>query len=322
MTAVPTWRYNTGRLRRTVVFLQAMAAMVAWCLRRGPRVVHVHISVRGSWYRKSAFVVAAKLLRRPVVMQFRSGPGDLANFVDRVGPLRRAWFRVLFRLPDRMISVSAAGAEELQRRYRPGDVQVVTNPAPPVGPPRELRESNGRAPELLFIGGFKNPTKGAQYLLGALQKVISEDGADVAVTLAGAGDPSPEFKRLIDEHEGIRAVGWLDPDDKLDAMRRADFFVLPSLSEGMPNAMLEAMAQGCAVIASSVGAVPDVVTNGVDGLVVPPGDSEALARAIAELVGDPTRRDELGRAGQQRVERLSRDEVYAQLESIYRELAA
>ena len=322
MTAVPTWRYNTGRVRRLAVFAEAMARTIRWCLRRGPGVVHVHISVRGSWYRKSAFVVVAKLLRRPVVMQFRSGPGDLANFVDRVGPLRRAWFRVLFRLPDRMISVSAVGAEELQRRYRPGDVQVVTNPAPPVGPPRELRDANGRPPELLFIGGFKNPTKGAEFLLGALQKVVVQDGAHVDVTLAGPGDPGPDFQRLIDEHAGIRAVGWLDSAAKLEALRRADFFVLPSLSEGMPNAMLEAMAEGCAVIASAVGAVPDVVTDGVDGRVVPPGDADALAAAIAELVRDPARRSELGRAGQRRVERLSRDEVYGQLDAIYRQLAA
>jgi glycosyltransferase involved in cell wall biosynthesis len=320
MTALPTWRYNTGRVRQQMVFAAALLRTCRWCLGRGPRIVHVHTSVRGSWYRKGIFVVVAKLLRRPVVLQFRSGVGDLTNFVERVGPLRRLWFRLLFRLPDRVLSVSKSGAEEVARRWRPGDVHVVTNPAPPIGPPRPPSRDPGPA-ELLFIGGFANPTKGAHVLYAALTTVLAGADRRLAVTLAGAGEPSPEFQRWIDEHPGMRWVGWLDPEPKARALERADVFVLPSFSEGMPNAMLEAMAQGCAVIASSVGAVPEVVTDGVDGLLVPPGDPAALARAIEAMAADRSLRERLGRAGQERVGRLARDEVYARLEAIYLDLA-
>src|SRR4051794_7601584 len=320
MTALPTWRYEKGRAQGLVVFAVALARLCRWCLGRGPRVVHVHISVRGSWYRKGVCVALAKLLRRPVVLQFRSGVWDLANFADGAGPLSRLWFRLLFRLPDRVLSVSRSGADEVARRWRPGDVQVVTNPAPPVGPPREPPRARAGT-EILFVGGFDKPAKGAAVLGEALAAVAPGANGSLAITLAGGGAPSPDFQRLIDDHSGMRCVGWLDPDGKARALEDADVFVLPSMSEGMPNAMLEAMAQGCAVIASSVGAVPDVVTDGVDGLLVPAGDPAALAAAIEATVADRALVERLGRAAQERVGRLSRDEVYAQLEAVYLDLA-
>jgi glycosyltransferase involved in cell wall biosynthesis len=318
MTALATWRYGSEGFGRLLVFAQALGQMLVWCLRPGARVVHVHTAVRGSWYRKGACIVVAKLAGRPVVLQVRVGVGDMAGFAERLGPLRTAMFRWMFRLPDRVLSVSAAGAVELRERWGRSDTLVVTNPAPDVRarPPRADGPLN-----LLYVGGFWDRAKGWDVLRDALDGLLAAE-PELTVTLAGPGEPTPEFQALLRSDGRVTWKGWLDAAQKADALGGADVFVLPSHSEGMPNAMLEAMSHGCAVVATRVGGVPDVLTDGEDGLMVPPGDGDALAAAALRVLRDPALRERLGRAAQERTERLSRDEVYGQLDRIYATLAA
>jgi glycosyltransferase involved in cell wall biosynthesis len=320
MQAVATWRRDAGSLRRVAVFASALAQLVRWCLRPGKRIVHVHAAVRGSWYRKCVCVAVARLLRRPVVLQLRSGPGDIAEFDARIGPLRRAGFRVAFRLPQRVVSVSSAGAREIEKRYGRRDVAVITNPSPmPVPAPEPPRDGKLR---LLYLGGFQDPAKGADVLLEALPAVL-ERFPDAEVTLAGPGDPSPAAERLLAELPTTDWAGWLSADEKARALAQADVFVLPSTSEGMPNALLEAMAYGRAIVASSVGGVPDVLTDGVDAVLVPPSDPGRLADAIEELLTDAAARNRLGGAARARAATLSSGESeWEKLGALYDELAA
>ena len=317
MTAIATWRgTHDGSARRVLVFAGALVAFTRWCLHRGPGIVHVHAAVRGSWYRKGVCVALAKLMRRPVVLQLRVGPGDIVEFDERLGRLRRAVFRWLFVLPDRVISVSTAGAREVERRFGREGITLITNPAPE--PRHSPVPANGHV-NLLYVGGFYDPAKGGDVMLAALPEILARH-PDVQVTLAGPGELPESGRRLVEERPGVTWLGWLDADAKEDAFARAHVFVLSSRSEGMPNAMLEAMANGRAVVATRVGGVPDVVTDGEDGLMVPPDAAELLADAACRLVDDPALRARLGTAARARAERLTRDEVWGRLDSLYREL--
>jgi len=101
------------------------------------------------------------------------------------------------------------------------------------------------------------------------------------------------------------------------ALDKSQIFVMPSRSEGMPVALLEAMAHGLAIVATRVGGIPEVVDHGVDALLVEPRDSAALALALRELLADPELRNRLGRAARARAERLNEGEVFGQLEAVY-----
>jgi glycosyltransferase involved in cell wall biosynthesis len=110
--------------------------------------------------------------------------------------------------------------------------------------------------------------------------------------------------------------------DALELVAGADIFVLPSHHEGMPVALMEAMSLGTPVVATAVGGVPDIVTSGVEGLLVPPRRPELLADAIAELATDPVRRAELGRAARERSAAFDVAVATRAVEAVYDEVLA
>jgi glycosyltransferase involved in cell wall biosynthesis len=315
---VDTWRGEAGRLLRLADFALGLMRLAVWCLRPGARVVHVHTAVRGSWYRKGIVVGLVLALRRPVILQVHSGAGDITAFWNRLGPLRRRAVRSAFAHADQVISVSEAGAGALRALLALDHVLVVRNaaPQPRPRPPAAAVAAARDHVEILYLGGFANPAKGGAVLLEALPAIL--DGGGVSVALAGPGEPPAALASLAGDC--ARWLGWLDEDAKADALARADMVLFPSISEGLPIALLEAMVAGCGVVAARTGGMPEVLSDGVDAALVAPGDAEALAAAVRGLVDDTPRRRRLGAAAAARATRLNRDEVYRPLEALYQRL--
>lgn len=313
LEAIPSYR-DARPVRRLLLFARSLGALARWCAGPGPRIVHVHIAARGSFYRKAVVVEVAKLMRRPVVLQLHAGPGDLEDFLDRLGPLRRRAFARAFRRADRLLSVSEAGARVLRERLVEVPIEIVRNPPPLVsrGPERA-----GAEPTILYLGGFADPAKGGSVMLEALPALI-EAAPGAAVELAGPGEP-PHGAELPAR---ARWLGWLDPEAKEAALAGADVFAMPSISEGFPVALLEAMAHGLAIVSTSVGGIGEVLSDGDDAILVEAGDAAALTSALAAVAGDAELRARLGRASLARAERLAEDDVYAKLDAIYAELGA
>jgi glycosyltransferase involved in cell wall biosynthesis len=111
--------------------------------------------------------------------------------------------------------------------------------------------------------------------------------------------------------------------DAMQALARCLFAVVPSIvPDALPTVALEAMSRGKAVVASSIGGLPDVVLSGMTGLLAPPGDAEDLATKMAELLDDPGLSQRLGEAGRRRLrEEFSADIVVPRIEAVYRRVA-
>jgi glycosyltransferase involved in cell wall biosynthesis len=304
---------------RLWVFGKGLAALAAWCLRPGRRLVHIHSAVRGSLYRKSICVFLVKLLRRPVVVQIHGGPGDAEVFAARLGPLRRWFIRRGLSAADRVLAVSAESARTIERCFGVDGIGVIPNAAPTV--PAALADAVPDEPHVLFMGGFENPVKGGEALVAALG-LCAADLGEIVFELGGPGGPAENISESMGSLSNVRFVGWLDREAKAEALARCGLFVLPSISEGLPVALLEAMAWGRPIVATPVGGVPDVVADGVEAKIVPPGDPEALADAIRALMRDPDERLRLGRAARRRALALNEDEVCGRLDTLYRELVA
>jgi glycosyltransferase involved in cell wall biosynthesis len=305
---------GAGPLRRLGVYGLALLRLTWWSLGGRGRIVHIHGTVRGSMYRKAVCVLLARALRRRVVFHVHSGPGDVATFRGGLGAASVAFFGRAFRAADVVVAVSSASARALEEAFGASGIVVVPNAAPPVEPEADRREPPAQA---LFLGGFANPVKGGEVLLEAL---TSPGASCVRVVLAGPGELPPAGRRLVEAGEGIEWRGWLAPAERDALLAEAGIFVLPSTSEGLPMALLEAISRGMAVVATGVGGVPDVVEDGESALVVPPGDPEALANALGRLAADPELRTRLGRAARARAAELGPDRLAERIDVLYRSL--
>jgi glycosyltransferase involved in cell wall biosynthesis len=198
----------------------------------------------------------------------------------------------------------------------PATVSVLPNPAPEIPhlPPRgELRAELGLEGDVLAFAG----RLGVQKSLGtALEAVEATPG----VTLVVAGDGPERAKlearaRALGIDERVRFLGAVGREEVLGLFRAADASVLPSAWENFPHTVVEALAVGCPVIATTVGGVPEVVVDGDNGLLVPPGDSSALAAALARFFGDAELRASLAAVAPGSVAGHTEEAVFTAIEA-------
>jgi glycosyltransferase involved in cell wall biosynthesis len=180
-------------------------------------------------------------------------------------------------------------------------------------------------PHMIFACRQLFPRKGIRFLLEAAA-VLKPQFPDLKVVLAGDGFERPALVQLAQElgiGEDVTFLGWVSNAELPPFYRAAAVSVIPSLEEGFGIPAAEAMGCEVAVVASDAGGLPEVVENGVTGLVVPRGDSAALATAIGSLLADPQRRRQMGQAGRARALRMfDWDRSAEQFEKLYSELAS
>jgi glycosyltransferase involved in cell wall biosynthesis len=146
--------------------------------------------------------------------------------------------------------------------------------------------------------------KGFAYLLEAFAR-LAPDFPQATLLLVGDGPDRSILEQQAARYRLSRRVTFMGEQTDVPSLLAAmDILALPSLHEGMPNVVLEAMAAGLPVVASHTGGVPEVVVHGETGWLVAAADPGALCNAIINLLNDPPRAHAMGKAGRQRVERL------------------
>lgn len=206
-------------------------------------------------------------------------------------------------------------------------VTVISNAVPDSGcednldARREKRILLNIEPEEYVIGylGRVSEEKGLVYLIKAVIELLDEE-IPLKLVIVGDGKERKKLEQQVKargiEYKVIFAGFQTDPENWYSAF---DLFVLPSLTEGTPLALLECMAAGVPVIASAVGGVPKIVEDGVNGFLVPPGDCLAIKKKIMFLHGDMELSSRLGKAGIERIKKdFSIDSWCRRVESCYR----
>jgi glycosyltransferase involved in cell wall biosynthesis len=172
-------------------------------------------------------------------------------------------------------------------------------------------ERGGAGPLRIVSVGTLHEVKGQAYLVEACRR-LAERGVDFTCRFIGEGPDRDALAARIERHglaDRVELVGRMTSDGVAAELAAADVLVAPSVPtrggkrEGIPVVLMEAMATGLPVIASRLSGIPELVTDGVDGLLVPPGDDAALAEALARLAADPDLRRRLGEAGRATVVR-------------------
>jgi glycosyltransferase involved in cell wall biosynthesis len=172
--------------------------------------------------------------------------------------------------------------------------------------------------KILFVGRL-NPVKGVQYLIQAM-KIVHDKMPDTRLILVGEGIERERLEVLsiqLGIQQYVQFIGEVPHEKVQTIMQRADIFVLPSLSEGFPNVLLEAMACGLPVIASRVGGIPDIITNEINGYLVEIKDVDDMANKILLLLSDDGLRKKISDNNQHLVKKYAWDNVIFELEKIY-----
>jgi phosphatidylinositol alpha-mannosyltransferase len=173
-----------------------------------------------------------------------------------------------------------------------------------------------KRPTILFLGRHE-PRKGLATLLAALPKLP----ADTTLWVAGDGPQTDELQRLAAGDPRVEWLGRIDDEEKVARLAAADVFCAPSLhGESFGIVLLEAMAAGTPVVASELPGYANVARAGADALLVPPGDSEALAEAIVRVLDDPSLAARLVASGAERAEHFSMSRLASIYEDLYQRL--
>lgn len=277
-----------------------------------PHIAHAHNQT------SLHYAVLAKRVARASVVMTNHGQG----LASPRTPTAREW-----RQADRVIAVSQAVAERLKSDELSGKISVIVNGIETREPKRtrqQVRCELGLEDRLVgLIVARIDGLKGHDTAIRSLSH-LKQRGLHLTLLVAGDGAERQNMQNLANSlglgDQEIKFLGFRS--DVPDLHAASDFFVLPSVTEGLPLSVLEAMSAGKPVIATPVGGIPELVETGCHGLLVPVGDDTALADAIAQVAKNETFRRALGQAGQDRVERaFSFSQMTERYESLYADLA-
>jgi len=286
-----------------------------------PTVVHIHTCSGFSFYRSALDAWIARRCGAKVVLHVHGAQFD--EFCKSARAVARRVIRGVLESVDRVVALSDSWREVLQGAAPRANVVVIPN-AVEIGP---TTNRAGRAGACRFLLLAKmDEWKGIKDLLLACASV-QYSGVAFELVLAGpsgsAGDATtlPRGIAELELSDRVVYVGSVAGARKAELLAWADVYVQPSHHEGLPIAVLEAMASGLPVIATTVGALPEVIDEGVQGHLVAPGRPDRLAAAMTKAARSPTR-IEMGEAGRRRIEeRFSlsgfRDGLVAMYESIH-----
>jgi glycosyltransferase involved in cell wall biosynthesis len=321
-------------LAKAAVAAAALLRLLAALVRHSNGVLHVHSASRASFWRKCLFMGLAHLLRWRVIFHLHGG--GFARFADDCGPVRRALLRFFLDRADRIVVVSQTWERWMRGMTSNRRITVIHNPVaveqkpgtqsefPPsvltaAGGSRNSNRGPSREPGLVAFVGRCEASKGIFDLLEAANELRGTI-PQVRLECAGDGDLAKvaRYALALDLGTRVSLRGWIDRGAARELMRRASVFVLPSYAEALPVSLLEAMAEGCPVIATRVGGIPDVITDEVDGLLVPAGNPEALAAAISRVLRDPAFARSLGNAARETIaNRYAAERSLERLEQLY-----
>jgi glycosyltransferase involved in cell wall biosynthesis len=299
-TAIGAWAYIAIQLRRLDAPL-----------------VHIMLASRASFWRKSVVCLMARAMGRPYLLHVH-GAEFMQFYEQECGSAVKRFVRHIFSNAALVLALSDEWRMSLQRISPRTHVEVLPN-AVALPDEHSLQRLQGRAPTLLSLGQLGR-RKGSYDLVRAFARTANRFPR-LRLVCGGDGDIAGvrALAARLDVADRVVCPGWLSAERKRAELAGATVFVLPSYAEGMPMALLEAMSWGLPVITSPVGGIPQLITHDVNGLLVAPGDIDAVAAAITRLMGEAALRERLGNAARATIEKsFSLETALERLGRIYR----
>lgn len=304
-----------GVMRKVWVFLVALCRLIPLLCNKGIRIVHVHGASKGSFVRKAIIILLSKLFGKKVVYHVHGG--GFKAFTQKHSKI----VPFILKKCDMIVALSeywrSYFADELHCR----NVEIVPNIIERPYEDHSVRD--GKVCTFLFLGKICKE-KGVFDLIELISEHISEFEGKIKLVIAGIGETDkllsainhPKLKGIISY------VGWVSGTDKVKLLNQCDVYLLPSYFEGVPISLLEAFSYHLPVISTHVGGIPEILADGVNGLMIAPGDQDGLYQAMLKLLSSPKLREQMGKDAYQRSLSHLPENVEKCLTNIYEEMIA
>ena len=318
MRFVPTWKLG-NKLIKGWYALQALVR--TWCILKFDKrveIVHIHGAANASFDRCRMFIKLAKRFGKKVILHEHAA--DFVEYYD--GAVNKDMITESLRMCDALIVLSQSWKDYFTSIGMDRDRIYVLNNivSPPVSISNEQRKE-GEKLHLMYMGEISKRKGGFDLL-----KAIADDREyfkDKLVLRMGGNEVDGDINAYIrDNGLGgfVKYEGWIAGQKKIDCLNWEDIYILPSYNEGLPIAILEAMAYSHPVISTPVGGIPEVIKNSMNGKLVKPGDVKGIADAIKYYIENKERIAIEGQNAFSVVKDFFPDKVFGDLSSIYKRL--
>ncbi len=291
----------------------AVAYLQFLCKLPGYDIVHVNVASDASYVRKSLFIKAADRAGKKIVLHQHGG--DFEGYYGGLSDKRKERVKKVLSMGDVFVALTPMAKEFFEMIVEPDKIMVLPNA---VSVPSEMTKTYGQK-KLLFLGRICKE-KGIRELLAVMPE-LKKQFPDVMLYLGGIWEDE-SLKEQVEAHKDcVTYIGWISGKEKEKYLADCDIFVLPTYFEGQPVSVLEAMAYSCAIAASEVGGIPQMITHEQTGLLMKPKSPESICEQLTKLLGDQMLCRYLGQNAREKVQKeFSIEESMKRLLSVYERL--
>lgn len=269
---------------KTKRLLYSIFAFIKFCATKNKYdIYHIHAASRGSTFRKGYYVKMVKKWNKKVIFHIHGA--QYIEFYNEISDKKKRRVKEILHEADRVVALSQDWKEKFDNIFKLDNCIVLKNGInmqklqPSINNPADFQKS-------FLVLGRIGKRKGTYDLIEAF-KLVKFNQPNVICYVAGDGeiDKATEIIKKNNLQDNVIVVGWADYDKKIELLSKVSTVILPSYNEGLPMAILEGMASGKAIISTTVGAIPEVVSKD-NGILIEPGDVKALAKSIDVICND------------------------------------
>lgn len=319
---IDTYKYHDKNFTKSLYFLRQTGRLINTLIRdKKIKIVHIHGAQRGSFYRKYfIFLITKRIFGKKIVYHMHSGCFD--TFYHRSNVIQKRLIRNFVNRADLIICLSQHWQDFFLKNFKTKQLLILNNVILQPESDRMVTPKPGLLPiNFLFLGRIEKK-KGIYDIIKVITKNKDYFSDKIKLYVGGEGEVD-NLKNIIETNQlgGIvEYLGWIQDEQKDSFLSKTDVYILPSYIEGMPISILEAMSFRLPIISTPVGGIPEIVNDGINGILVEPGNSEQIFLALDFFIKNHTKIQEYGIASFEKAKCFFPENVFDKLEKIYKNL--